>query len=114
MSAAQLSHRQSFVWICFRHTDFLFPIDVCFCIRYCIVHIVCCFLLTMLLIVLLLLRRMQLAVNAQWPKELGGLGAQVLYIGGCRTPRCLPHCETVALQMVALQSLLHPMLLLCE
>jgi hypothetical protein len=26
---------------------------------------------------------MQLAVNAQVPKELGGLGAQVLYIGRC-------------------------------
>jgi hypothetical protein len=25
--------------------------------------------------------RMQLAVNAQFPKELGGLGSKVLYIG---------------------------------
>jgi hypothetical protein len=37
--------------------------------------------------------RMQLAVNAQWPKELGGLGAQVLYIGRCPTSWCLPYCS---------------------
>jgi hypothetical protein len=36
--------------------------------------------------------RMQLAVNAQVPKELGGLGAQVLYIGRCAlvVGRCAP------------------------